>query len=102
MLLARSFSIRWIGWIMSLLKTGNSSIMIKGILGNKIQSKCGLRQSDPLSPVLLNLVVNVFAKNIKVAIGNEILENVGNEVTRDGLLVLQFVDDIILFYFSLT
>ena len=50
---------------MSLLKTGNSSIMVNDILGNKIQSKWGLRQDDRLSPLLFNLVADVFAKIIK-------------------------------------
>ena len=36
MLLARGFSSRWIRWIMTLLKTGNSSILVNGIPGNKI------------------------------------------------------------------
>jgi len=50
---------------MSLLKSGNSSIMVNVILGYKIQSKRGLRQGDPLSPFLFNLTTDVFARIIK-------------------------------------
>ena len=36
MLLARGFSTKWISWVMSILKMGNSSILVNGIPGNKI------------------------------------------------------------------
>lgn len=62
---SRAFSQRWISWIMNLLKTGNSSIMVNDILGNKIQSKRVLRQGGPLLLLLFNLAVDVFAKIIK-------------------------------------
>ena len=82
---------------MSLLKTSNSSIMINGILGNKIQSKCGLRQGDSLSPLLFNLAINVFATIIKKAVGNGSLGCVENKISHYRLSVLQFVDDVLLF-----
>lgn len=48
-----------------MLKTGNSSIMVNGILGDKIQSKRDLRQGDQLLPQLFNLAADNFAKIIK-------------------------------------
>ena len=41
--------------------------------------------------------MDVFAKIIKKTVGNETLLNVCNEITCNGLSVLQFADDTILF-----
>jgi hypothetical protein len=65
LLVARDFSRRWISRIMTLLKSGNSGIMVNDILGDKIQSKRCLSQGDPLSPFLFNLATDVCAKIIK-------------------------------------
>ena len=82
---------------MSHLKTSNSSILVNEIPGSKIQSKRGLRQGDPLSPLLFNLIADVFTKIIKKAVGNGLLGNVGKEITNNGLSILQFADDTIIF-----
>lgn len=82
---------------MTLLRTGKYSIIINGILGNKIQSKRGLRQDDPLSLLLFNLAADIFMRIIKLATSNGILDRIENNITTHGLFVLQYADDAILF-----
>lgn len=101
LLLVRGFSEKRIGWLMALFKTSNCSILVNGILDNKIKSKRGLRQDDHLLPLLFNLAVDVFANIINLANSNDILGRVGNEVTSYGIFVLRYAYDTMLLVSSL-
>ena len=52
-LAARKFGSKRIQWMHLCLKGGKSHILVNGNLGWVIHSKRGLRQGDPLSPLLL-------------------------------------------------
>lgn len=66
LLKARGFSDRWIGWIKTGLMSGKSSMLVNGVEGRKFHCKRGLRQGDPLSPLLFVLVADVFTKMINL------------------------------------
>jgi hypothetical protein len=55
----------WINWIQSLTNSAKTAILLNGILGPWINIKRGLRQGDPLSPLLFLLVVDVLQQIIK-------------------------------------
>lgn len=54
----RGFPQRWREWIAGLLSTSTSKIILNGTPGEAIRHGKGLRQGDPLSPLLFNLAID--------------------------------------------
>jgi hypothetical protein len=58
----RVFDDRMISWIMQIVMSGNTTININGEVGPYFRSSCGVRQGDPISPLLFNAAVDVLAE----------------------------------------
>jgi hypothetical protein len=59
--------LRWTNWISVLLSTASTKVLLNGVLGRCICHGRGLRQGDPLSPMLFVLVMECFSAMIKLA-----------------------------------
>ena len=57
----------------------------------------GLRQGDPLSPILFNLVADVFTRMLMKAANQGFIQGLLPEVHEGGIISLQYADDAILF-----
>lgn len=88
---ARGFPPRWIAWIKSLLNTATSRVIINGGVSEFFIHKRGLRQGDPLSPLLFNLAVDVFQQMVKVANGS--IHGGITRKLRDSIMAYQYADD---------
>nr|CAD1838381.1 unnamed protein product [Ananas comosus var. bracteatus] len=96
LLIARGFSSRWTGWISALLSSSSSAVLLNGVPGSSFQCRRGLRQGDPLSPLLFDLCVDVLFRLFDKAVLSGNLPGVGiGDVTIHSLY---FADDALLFF----
>nr|XP_051207333.1 uncharacterized protein LOC127323200 [Lolium perenne] len=92
------FGDKFIGWIKHILESATTSIILNGVPGKVIKCKRGVRQGDPLSPILFVLAA-------------ELLQIVINKAWEDGDIalpidrsyeqkypVLQYADDTLIVF----
>jgi hypothetical protein len=93
----RDFKNRWIGWIKKILTRASVGVTINNVKGEFFQIAKGLRQGDPLSTVLFNLVVDILSRMLQKAAENGLIKGLGNDIIEGGVISLQYADDTILF-----
>ena len=93
----KGFSPKWIEWIKSFISDGSVAINVNDEIGPYFQTKKGLRQGDPLSPILFNIVADMLTLLINRAKANDQVQRVVPHLIDGGLSILQYADDTILF-----
>jgi len=93
----KGFSHKWIEWIKSFISGGSVAINVNDEVGLYFQTKKGLRQGDPLSPILFNIVADMLTIFIKRAKAEGLLSGVVSHLVDEGLSILQYTDNTILF-----
>jgi mannosylglycoprotein endo-beta-mannosidase len=63
----RGFGPGWIRWISMLLRTASTRVLVNGAAGSAFSHGRGLRQGDPLSPLLFVLVMDVLSAMFRAA-----------------------------------
>jgi hypothetical protein len=56
----KGFSQKWYRWIEQIVSEGSVGVKVNDELDHIFQTKKGLRQGDPLSLVLFNVMVNIL------------------------------------------
>jgi hypothetical protein len=93
----KGFSSEWCQWIDSIIQGGHMRIKINDQVGQNFQTKKGLRQGDPLSPLLFNIVVDMLVILINMAKSEGHINGVVPHLVDDILSILQYVDNTIIF-----
>ncbi|KAL5728978.1 hypothetical protein ACHQM5_001996 [Ranunculus cassubicifolius] len=91
------FGERWCKWLRTCWSTAHFSVLINGAPTGFFSSSRGLRQGDPLSPMLFVLVAEVLTQMVLMCQREGVFE--GFEVARGGerVPVLQYADDTLVF-----
>lgn len=93
-----NFDKKWIKWIRKILQLEKISILVNGSPTKKFTPKRGLRQGDPLSPLLFNLVGDVLDKLLTSAKLKGIFQGIALPGCQQVITHLQFTDDVVLFF----
>ncbi|WVZ54094.1 LOW QUALITY PROTEIN: hypothetical protein U9M48_004954 [Paspalum notatum var. saurae] len=89
------FGPRWRNLICLLLCTSSTRILVNGDPGESIKHQRGLRQGDPLSPMLFILVMEALNSLMNFATANNLLQPLGGQ---QGKFRLSFyADDVVMF-----
>jgi hypothetical protein len=94
----KGFPNMWCQWMERVVSKGSVCVQVNDNLGHFFQTKKGLRQGDPLSPVLFNLVADMLAVLIERSKGMGFFDGLVPHLVEDGLSILQYADDTILFF----
>ena len=76
---------------------GSVRIKVNDEIGPYFQTKRGLHQGDPMSPILFNFIADMLALPIKRAKADDQIRGVIPHLVDNGLSILQYADDTIIF-----
>ena len=80
----KGFNETWRGWVKELLDLVSSSLLLNGVPGKQFRCRRGVRQCDPLSPLLFLLAA-------------DLLQSVVNNLLQENKIELPFPDMIEIF-----
>lgn len=87
------FGIKWHNWITTCISLALFSVLLNGSPVGFFNSFRGLRQGDPLSPFLFNLVVETLCRLIAKAEELELILGCCVGIEGPSISLIQFVDD---------
>jgi hypothetical protein len=90
-MMEKGFGSTWCDWVMRIVRGGKVAIKTNDTLGPYFTTHKGVRQGDPFSPLLFNLVVDGLACMIHKAQ----VEGLIPHIIHNGCCCLQYADDII-------
>ncbi|XP_050217654.1 uncharacterized protein LOC126668506 [Mercurialis annua] len=97
MLNRMGFDDTWKKWISYFFDTSQLSVLVNGSPSTNFLMGKGVRQGDPLSPMLFVLAVEGLKALISQAVNNHLLDGIRIDGYREPISILQFADDTLLF-----
>lgn len=92
-MLKKGFDNKWNDWIFSIITSGKVNIKLNDCLGPYFNTHRGVRQGDPLSPLLFNLAVDALSVMIRSAQEKGLIKGITPHLWEGGIAILQYADD---------
>ena len=96
MLEKRGFDDVWIGWVQRILECGSTYVLLNGTPGKQFQCKRGVRQGDPLSPLLFVLAADFLQCIINKAYVQGLFSLPIEADPSNKFPIIQYADDTIM------
>jgi len=88
---------KWIQWIEGCLKSASVSVLVNGSPSAEFIPQRGLRQGDPLAPLLFNIVAEALTELMREAVDKNLFCGFLVGKNNVEVSILQYVDDTIFF-----
>lgn len=89
---AKGFNSTWLDWIKNILSSASTSVLLNGIPRKSFKCLRGVRQGDPLSPLLFVLAADLLQSIINKASSNGLLST-PIPTSGNSFPVIQYADD---------
>jgi hypothetical protein len=93
----RGFGKNFQRMIKQITSRGSVGVKLNGLESNFFLTGKGLRQGDPSSPILFDMVVDVLTRMLMKAASGNLISGLCPDLCPGGVISLQYADDTILF-----
>jgi hypothetical protein len=83
-------------WMHKVVEEGTVSVKINNQTGKYIKSFKGVREGDPISPILFNFFADSLARMMNKALENWVLTGLGEHLIPNAVIMLQYIDNTII------
>jgi hypothetical protein len=93
----KGFDPKWCQWIQNFVSRVSVGIRVNDDIGHYFKTQKGVRQGDPLSPILFNIVADMLAIIINRAKEDGQVDGLIPHLVEGGVSILQYAYDSIIF-----
>jgi hypothetical protein len=87
------FNDSWLNWTLNILSSASTFVLLNGVLGKSLAYKRGVRQGDPMSPLLFVLVADLLQCIINKAHNQGLLQVPIPSNDQAGFSIIQYAND---------